>query len=234
MCCVQHGNPVKKRRFTSGIHVSGYKRCRKGRRINSCFIFASSTDRMKHCLQKMQLIFKHFKKQKHHPRLSYNEEQIHKLDKINLADLAKKVLKIFQDDVVEKYRVALSGHSGRMRTINEIQNHLGLVNGYLAACVQDLQIYEESVNNIVDRLAQRLQQTCLLQPNHSPVLSYSGPAQQELTLSRVFLPMMILTYENCVYFPRMLKLRDQMKTVSCELEKKQHYYRKVTLCFSST
>ncbi|XP_077151274.1 inhibitor of nuclear factor kappa-B kinase subunit epsilon isoform X1 [Ranitomeya variabilis] len=160
----------------------------------------TSTDRMKHCLQKMQLIFKQFKKQKHHPRLSYNEEQIHKLDKINLADLAKKVLKIFQEDVVEKYRVALSGHSGRMRTINEIQNHLGLVNGYLAACVQDLQIYEESVNNIVDRLTQRLQQTCLLQPNHSPVLTYSGPAQQELTL-------------------RMLKLRDQMKTVSCELEK---------------
>ncbi|KAG8589258.1 hypothetical protein GDO81_006319 [Engystomops pustulosus] len=158
----------------------------------------TSTDRMKHCLQKMLLIFKEFKKRKHHPRLSYNEEQIHKLDKINLANLAKNVLTIFQEDVVQKYQACLSGHGSRMRTITEIQNHLGLVNGYLVACFQDLRIYEEFVNNTVDVLAQKTQQTCLLQPNHSS--SYHGSAQQALAI-------------------RMLKLRDQMKSVSNELEK---------------
>ncbi|KAM3933265.1 inhibitor of nuclear factor kappa-B kinase subunit epsilon [Leptodactylus fuscus] len=160
----------------------------------------TSTDRLKHCLQKMQLIFKEFKKRKHNPRLSYNEEQIHKLDKINLANLAKKVLTIFQEEIVQKYQAALSGHSSRMRTISEIQNHLRLVNGYLTTCVQDLRSYEESANHTVDRLAQRVQQTCVVQPNHSPGSSYNGPAQQELTA-------------------RMLKLRDQMKSVSYELEK---------------
>ncbi|XP_069800495.1 inhibitor of nuclear factor kappa-B kinase subunit epsilon [Dendropsophus ebraccatus] len=160
----------------------------------------TSIDRMKHCLQRMQLIFKQFKKRKHNPRLSYNDEQIHKLDKINLGNLAKKVLTIFQEDVVQKYQAALSAHSSRMRTITEIQNHLGIVNGYLAACVQDLRSYEESVNNTVDRLTQRMQQTVLVQPNQSPVSSYHGPAQQELTV-------------------RMLKLRDQMKSVSYELER---------------
>lgn len=160
----------------------------------------TSTDRIKHCLQKMQMIFKQFKKRKHNPRLTYNEEQIHKLDKINLGNLAKKVLTIFQEDVVQKYQAALSAHSSRMRTITEIQNHLGLVNGYLVTCVQDLQKYEESVNNSVDRLAHRMQQTYLVQSNHSPVSSYHGPASQELTV-------------------RMLELRDQMKSISCELEK---------------
>ncbi|XP_056413988.1 inhibitor of nuclear factor kappa-B kinase subunit epsilon isoform X2 [Hyla sarda] len=160
----------------------------------------TSIGRMKHCLQKMQVIFKQFKKRKHQQRLSYNDEQIHKLDKINLGNLAKKVLTIFQEDVVQKYQVALSAHSSRMRTITEIQNHLGIVNGYLSACVQDLRSYEESVNNTVDRLAQRMQQTCLVQPNHSPLTSYHGPPQQELAV-------------------RLIKLRDQMKSVSYELEK---------------
>ncbi|XP_066456291.1 inhibitor of nuclear factor kappa-B kinase subunit epsilon isoform X1 [Eleutherodactylus coqui] len=160
----------------------------------------SSIDRMKQCLQKIQIIYKQFKKRKHHPRLSYNEEQIHKLDKINLGNLAKRVLTVFQDDVVQKYQAALSAHGSRMRTITEFQNHLGLVNGYLADCAQDLRSYEESVNNTVDRLAQRMQQTCLVQPNHSTVSSYHGPLEQELTI-------------------RMLKLRDQMKNVSYELEK---------------
>ncbi|XP_040279888.1 inhibitor of nuclear factor kappa-B kinase subunit epsilon isoform X1 [Bufo bufo] len=160
----------------------------------------TSTDRLKHCLQKMKLIFKQFKKRKHHPRLLYNEEQIHKLDKINLGNLAKKVLIIFQAEVVQKYQAALSEHSSRIRTITEIRNHLGLVNGYLATCVQDLQSYEEALNNTVDRLAQRIQQTCLEQPNLSPISLYHGPEQQELTVG-------------------MLKLRDQMKSVSYELER---------------
>ncbi|XP_075709828.1 inhibitor of nuclear factor kappa-B kinase subunit epsilon [Rhinoderma darwinii] len=160
----------------------------------------TSMDRMKHCLQKTQLIFQQFKKRRHLSRLSYNEEQIHKLDKINLVNLAKKVLTIFEEEIVQKYQAALSGHSSRMRTITEIQTHLGLMNGYLVACVKDLHSYEESVNNTVDKLAQRMQQTCLVQPNHSPASSYHVPAEQALTV-------------------RMHKLQDQMKSVSYELEK---------------
>ncbi|XP_010072272.1 PREDICTED: inhibitor of nuclear factor kappa-B kinase subunit epsilon, partial [Pterocles gutturalis] len=66
------------------------------------------------CLEKMQLIYKQFKKARTCPRLGYNEEQIHKLDKVNLGHLARKVLLIFQDDCVQRYQEALALHGSRM------------------------------------------------------------------------------------------------------------------------
>uniref|UniRef100_A0A8B9S8E0 Inhibitor of nuclear factor kappa B kinase subunit epsilon n=1 Tax=Apteryx owenii TaxID=8824 RepID=A0A8B9S8E0_APTOW len=65
------------------------------------------------CLEKMQLIHKQFKKAR--TWLGYNEEQIHKLDKVNLGHLARKVLLIFQDDCVQKYQEVLALHGSRMR-----------------------------------------------------------------------------------------------------------------------
>uniref|UniRef100_A0A663FBS5 Inhibitor of nuclear factor kappa B kinase subunit epsilon n=1 Tax=Aquila chrysaetos chrysaetos TaxID=223781 RepID=A0A663FBS5_AQUCH len=67
------------------------------------------------CLEKMQLIYKQFKKARTCLRLGYNEEQIHKLDKVNLGHLARKVLLIFQDNCVQQYQEALALHGSRMR-----------------------------------------------------------------------------------------------------------------------
>ncbi|XP_075471280.1 inhibitor of nuclear factor kappa-B kinase subunit epsilon isoform X3 [Ascaphus truei] len=159
----------------------------------------TSIQRMEHCLQKMQLIYKQFKKRRLQPRLVYNEEQIHKLDKINLGTWAKKVRSIFQDEVVQKYQESLAGHSNRMRLASDVQKHLILVSGYLGACVRDLGSYEESANCAVDRLAQKIQQMSLVPSTKSPPTSYLNQTQVDLAL-------------------RMLQLRDQMKTVTCELE----------------
>ncbi|NXU52042.1 IKKE kinase, partial [Turnix velox] len=74
-----------------------------------------SIHHMESCLEKMQLIYKQFKKARSSLRLGYNEEQIHKLDKVNLGHLARKVLLIFQEDCVQKYQEALALHSSRMR-----------------------------------------------------------------------------------------------------------------------
>eukprot|EP00076_Gallus_gallus_P034127 XP_024999665.1 inhibitor of nuclear factor kappa-B kinase subunit epsilon isoform X3 [Gallus gallus] len=66
------------------------------------------------CLEKMQLIYKQFRKARTCPALGYNEEQIHKLDKVNLGDLARKVLLIFQDKCAQRYQEALVLHGSRM------------------------------------------------------------------------------------------------------------------------
>ncbi|KAM8975160.1 inhibitor of nuclear factor kappa-B kinase subunit epsilon isoform 2-T2 [Pelodytes ibericus] len=155
--------------------------------------------RMEHCLQKMQLIFKQFKKRRQQPGLTYNEEQIHKLEKVNLGKLAKKILSIFQDEVLVKYQKALLEHATKMRIISDIQNHLAQVPRYLASCVRDLQCYEESINNSVDKLSQSFQHMCMVCSNHSPLNSQSNDVQNDLTL-------------------RMLQLKDQMKTVIFDLE----------------
>ncbi|OXB84452.1 UNVERIFIED_CONTAM: hypothetical protein H355_010879 [Colinus virginianus] len=67
------------------------------------------------CLEKMQLIYKQFRKARTCPGLGYNEEQIHKLDKVNLGHLARKVLLIFQEECAQKYQKALALHSSRTR-----------------------------------------------------------------------------------------------------------------------
>uniref|UniRef100_A0A674JLK2 Protein kinase domain-containing protein n=1 Tax=Terrapene triunguis TaxID=2587831 RepID=A0A674JLK2_9SAUR len=75
----------------------------------------NSIRQMECCLEKMQLIYKQFKKTRMSPRLAYNEEQIHKLDKMNLGHLAKKVLSIFQEDCVQKYQAMLAIHGNITR-----------------------------------------------------------------------------------------------------------------------
>ncbi|NXA39568.1 IKKE kinase, partial [Eudromia elegans] len=74
-----------------------------------------STQQIECCLEKMQLIHKQFKQARTRLRLGYNEEQIHKLDKVNLGHLAKKVLLIFQDCCVQRYQEMLALHGSRMR-----------------------------------------------------------------------------------------------------------------------
>uniref|UniRef100_A0A8C4VSI4 Inhibitor of nuclear factor kappa B kinase subunit epsilon n=1 Tax=Gopherus evgoodei TaxID=1825980 RepID=A0A8C4VSI4_9SAUR len=75
-----------------------------------------SIRQMECCLEKMQLIYKQFKKTRMSPRLAYNEEQIHKLDKMNLGHLAKKVLSIFQEGCVQKYQAMLTIHGNITRS----------------------------------------------------------------------------------------------------------------------
>ncbi|XP_032467520.1 inhibitor of nuclear factor kappa-B kinase subunit epsilon isoform X6 [Phocoena sinus] len=66
------------------------------------------------CLDKMYLIYKQFKKSRMRPGLGYNEEQIHKLDKVNFSHLAKRLLQVFQEERVQKYQASLATHGKRM------------------------------------------------------------------------------------------------------------------------
>ncbi|XP_029428291.1 inhibitor of nuclear factor kappa-B kinase subunit epsilon isoform X1 [Rhinatrema bivittatum] len=116
-----------------------------------------SFQRIENCLEKMQQIYKQFRKSRMQPRLPYNDEQIHKLDKVNLGTLAKKVLSVFQDECVQKYRTALAAHSIRMRTMWEISNDLKLLSSSIAACRLDLEECHGCLENVLARLPDRLQ-----------------------------------------------------------------------------
>ncbi|KAM4701716.1 inhibitor of nuclear factor kappa-B kinase subunit epsilon isoform 1-T4 [Discoglossus pictus] len=168
----------------------------------------TSINRIEHCLQKILLIFKQFKKRRMQPRLGYNEEQIHKLDKLNFALWAKKVLSIFQEEVVKKYQVALAPHSTRMRAICDVHKHLILVSGYLGTCIRDLRSYEESVNNAMNRLGQKIQHMASAQPSQTSIPTYLNQIPADFTL-------------------RLLQLRDQMKTVSFELEQNNTFIERL-------
>ncbi|NXD77673.1 IKKE kinase, partial [Halcyon senegalensis] len=113
-----------------------------------------SIRQMECCLEKMQLIYKQFKKARMCLRLGYNEEQIHKLDKVNLGHLARKVLLIFQDDCVQCYQEALALHGSRMRKVCEIKKHLKRLSNRISACSVETMECQDCLQSALDRILQ--------------------------------------------------------------------------------
>ncbi|CAM5170440.1 unnamed protein product [Eretmochelys imbricata] len=160
-----------------------------------------SIRQMECCLERMQLIYKQFKKTRMSPRLAYNEEQIHKLDKLNLGHLAKKVLSVFQEDCVQKYQVVLATHGSIMRKIWEMREHLKKVNNSIAACSVEMMGCQECLHNALDKLPQRILQE---KPNLARVSSEPPPMYMNLAHQEMVL--------------RMKELREQMKLVADDLQ----------------
>ncbi|XP_071624337.1 inhibitor of nuclear factor kappa-B kinase subunit epsilon isoform X1 [Heliangelus exortis] len=147
------------------------------------------------CLEKMQLIHKQFKKARTCPRLSYNEEQIHKLDKVNLGHLARKILSIFQDKCVQQYQKALALHSGRMRKVAEVGKQLKRLSSRISACSLEMQECQDCLQSALDKLLQ----------TESQNLAPAPPMPSPLHLSH-----------EMIF--RMQKVVEQMRSVSRELQ----------------
>ncbi|XP_020918971.1 inhibitor of nuclear factor kappa-B kinase subunit epsilon isoform X4 [Sus scrofa] len=135
-------------------------------------------------LDKMCLIYKQFKKSRMRPGLGYNEEQIHKLDKMNFSHLAKRLLQVFQEERVQKYQASLVTHGKRMRLVHETRNHLRLVGCSVAACNTQAQGAQESLSQILDQLAHQLLQDRTRGAQASPPLmaTYPNPGLKDLVL----------------------------------------------------
>ncbi|XP_070447234.1 inhibitor of nuclear factor kappa-B kinase subunit epsilon isoform X2 [Equus przewalskii] len=143
-----------------------------------------STQKIQCCLDKMYLIYKQFKKSRVRPGLGYNEEQIHKLDKVNFSHLAKRLLQVFQEECVQKYQTSLVTHGKHMRVVHETRNHLRLVGCSVAACNTEAQGAQESLSKLLDRLSQQLLQdrTKGAQASPPPTAPYPSPALKDLVL----------------------------------------------------
>uniref|UniRef100_A0A2K6SWC7 Inhibitor of nuclear factor kappa-B kinase subunit epsilon n=1 Tax=Saimiri boliviensis boliviensis TaxID=39432 RepID=A0A2K6SWC7_SAIBB len=136
------------------------------------------------CLDKMNLIYKQFKKSRMRPGLSYNEEQIHKLDKVNFSHLAKRLLQVFQEECVQKYQASLVTHGKRMRVVHETRNHLRLVGCSVAACNTEAQGVQESLSKILEELSQQLLQDRAkgALASSPPVSPHPSPTPNDLLL----------------------------------------------------
>ncbi|NWU47906.1 IKKE kinase, partial [Dromas ardeola] len=131
------------------------------------------------CLEKMQLIYKQFKKARTSLRLGYNEEQIHKLDKVNLGHLARKVLLIFQEDCVQRYQEALALHGSRMRKVCEIKKHLKRLSNHISACSVETMECQDCLQSALDRFLQMEKQNLAPVPA-APSLVHLSQARREM------------------------------------------------------
>nr|XP_033773975.1 inhibitor of nuclear factor kappa-B kinase subunit epsilon isoform X2 [Geotrypetes seraphini]XP_033773976.1 inhibitor of nuclear factor kappa-B kinase subunit epsilon isoform X2 [Geotrypetes seraphini] len=127
-----------------------------------------SIQRIEYCLEKMHFVYKQFRKSRLQPRLPYNDEQIHKLDKVTLGTLAQKVMSIFQEEGVQRYQTALAAHGIKMRMILEISKHLKRMSSSISACQVDLEECRDSLENVLDQVPQRMQQIHLPRAPVSP------------------------------------------------------------------
>ncbi|XP_025213389.1 inhibitor of nuclear factor kappa-B kinase subunit epsilon isoform X3 [Theropithecus gelada] len=136
------------------------------------------------CLDKMNFIYKQFKKSRMRPGLGYNEEQIHKLDKMNFSHLAKRLLQVFQEECVQKYQASLVTHGKRMRVVHETRNHLRLVGCSVAACNTEAQGVQESLSKILEDLSHQLLQDRAkgAQASPPPIAPYPSPTPKDLLL----------------------------------------------------
>ncbi|XP_059531294.1 inhibitor of nuclear factor kappa-B kinase subunit epsilon isoform X2 [Myotis daubentonii] len=136
------------------------------------------------CLDKMYLIYKQFRKARMRPGLGYNEEQIHKLDKVNFSHLAKRLLQVFQEECVQKYRASLVTHGERMRVVHEARSHLRLVACSVAAYSTEAQKVQEGLSKILDWLSLQLLQDRAkgAQVPPTPTAPYSSSAPKDLGL----------------------------------------------------
>ncbi|XP_068774040.1 inhibitor of nuclear factor kappa-B kinase subunit epsilon isoform X2 [Struthio camelus] len=157
-----------------------------------------SIRQIEYCLEKMQLIHKQFKKARTCLRLGYNEEQIHKLDKMNLGHLARKVLLIFRDDCVQKYQEVLALHGSRMRKVCEIKKHLKRLSNCISACSVAMTECQDCLQHALDKFPQTV----------SPEKRHLAPVTSPTHLNQARHDMAF----------RMQELLEQMKSVTCDLQ----------------
>ncbi|XP_053249336.1 inhibitor of nuclear factor kappa-B kinase subunit epsilon isoform X4 [Podarcis raffonei] len=156
-----------------------------------------SIQQMEACLDKMQLIYNQFKKTRKCRSLGYNEQQIHKLDKVNLGHLAKKVLSVFQDNCLQQYKAALLAHGIIMRKVFDLKKSLKKLNRSLTSCSAEMSGCQDCLDKALDELPQRILQG---KTTHSaPTQVYMNQKHQDMVFG-------------------MQELQDQMKIVAHNLQ----------------
>ncbi|XP_056324124.1 inhibitor of nuclear factor kappa-B kinase subunit epsilon [Danio aesculapii] len=128
-------------------------------------------------------------------KLSYNEEQIHKFEKLNLSSYIKKFKSLFRDDCFQKYQDVLNATESWSRVLYEIQTRLENFRGILQQRIWDLNAHEIQQNKVVDKVVLRAVQ----QPIEAEVVD--GMKKDEH---------MIL---------KMTRLKNEMEAVARELQK---------------
>uniref|UniRef100_A0A3Q3LP77 Inhibitor of nuclear factor kappa B kinase subunit epsilon n=1 Tax=Mastacembelus armatus TaxID=205130 RepID=A0A3Q3LP77_9TELE len=81
-----------------------------------------SCQKMEMLLQKITAIHQHYRKDKFTSKLAYNDEQIHKFEKIHLLSHIKQVKSLFREDCVQRYKEVL----GSTKTWNRFSTYLNL------------------------------------------------------------------------------------------------------------
>ncbi|XP_038676399.1 serine/threonine-protein kinase TBK1-like [Scyliorhinus canicula] len=109
-------------------------------------------------LEKVFAIHQLLRKDRLKMKLQYNEEQIHKFEKIKMGMHAKKVQMLVKEESVQKYLKLLASTKDWMRIACEIRKQLRSFNSQSVDLGENLENYEAHLNKILDVELPRLQE----------------------------------------------------------------------------
>ncbi|XP_048468180.1 serine/threonine-protein kinase TBK1-like isoform X2 [Rhincodon typus] len=109
-------------------------------------------------LEKVSSIHSQLRKDRVKMKLQYNDEQIHKFEKIKLGMHAKKVQMLVREDCVQKYQKLLASTKEWMRIFCETRKQLTTFKNQSVNFIQELEKHQAHLNKILEQGLPRLQE----------------------------------------------------------------------------
>lgn len=116
-----------------------------------------SCQKMEMLLQKITTIHQHYRKDRLTGKLAYNDEQIHKFEKIHLSSHIKRVKSLFREDCVQRYKELLAATRTWSSVLQEMQTRLLDFTAFSSGLLADLEMSEQCQNKAIDRILFSLQ-----------------------------------------------------------------------------
>ncbi|TMS19746.1 Inhibitor of nuclear factor kappa-B kinase subunit epsilon [Larimichthys crocea] len=105
-----------------------------------------SSQKMEMLLQKITTIHQHYRKDRLTGKLAYNDEQIHKFEKIHLSSHIKRVKSLFREDCVQRYKELLASTKTWSGVLLEMHTRLQDFSFFSKGLLADLEMSEQNQN----------------------------------------------------------------------------------------
>ncbi|KAF7660658.1 hypothetical protein LDENG_00276880 [Lucifuga dentata] len=128
-----------------------------------------SCQKMEMLLQKIIAIHQLYRKDRLTGKLAYNDEQIHKFEKIHLSSHIKRVKSLFREDCIQRYKELLATARTWSSVLLDMQSRLEDFSSFSTGLMADLEMNEQRQNKALDRVLFTLHsQKAALQPGITP------------------------------------------------------------------
>ncbi|KAG2467924.1 IKKE kinase, partial [Polypterus senegalus] len=148
--------------LTDSVHNSQNKleRLRVEWSKHSAFLAEDKTcQKLEYLLEKISSVYHQYRKDRMIAKLAYNDEQIHKFEKINLSVYSKKVKLLFREDCLQKYQSLLTSAASWTSVLFEMKNQMIEFTKHFQGLLGDLEKWEEYFQKELETNLRNLQKS---------------------------------------------------------------------------
>ncbi|XP_040058533.2 inhibitor of nuclear factor kappa-B kinase subunit epsilon isoform X1 [Gasterosteus aculeatus] len=116
-----------------------------------------SCQKMEMLKQRITMIHQHYRKDRQTGKLAYNDEQIHKFEKIHLSSHIKRVKSLLREDCVLRYKELLATTKKWSSVLLEMKTRLQDFSSFSTDLLAEVEMNEHHLNKALDRILCTLQ-----------------------------------------------------------------------------